>query len=141
MTRNELLEFFKSERTRFEKTRDIQWKFNIALWTLLALAISFLKADDVGECYCLLVISLILFIICHLLFVTLTQRGLIGSRTLSNKILDALDKNSGNEIEFGERRVNPLAWTTNDYLWIVFQVLGSVMLMLVLIMKLTAYHG
>jgi hypothetical protein len=141
MTRNELLEFYKTERTRFEKTRDIQWKFNIALWTLLALAISFLKPETIGKCYCLLFIALILFISCHLLFAILTQRGLIGSRTLSNNILDALDRNNDNEIEFGERRIYPLRWTTNDYLWIIFQTLGSVMLILVLIMKLTASNG
>lgn len=39
MTRQELMEVYKAEHERYNKTRDIQWRFNIAAWTLILVAI------------------------------------------------------------------------------------------------------
>jgi hypothetical protein len=144
MRRTELLEAFKTERVRFEKTREIQWKFNLAIWTLEALGIHYLN-KEMFTCKCLLVISAIVFIGCHLTFCILMQRGIIASRTLSNQMLDTLNKpinfspNSPKddpEIDFSTRRIENIQWTQSDILWIIFQVLGSMVLISIMLMKL-----
>ena len=136
MKREELLEYFRTERTRFEKTREIQWKFNISFWTLLAVGISFLNGEMFGECKCGLWLAILIFLAAHFLFAYLTQKGLIGSRILSAKILDSLNSSLEDYIKFDTRRIDKLKWKTADIMWIVFQLLGSGSLVIVLLIKL-----
>src|SRR5688572_853287 len=39
MDKNVLLEIYKIEAEKYNKTRDIQWRLNIAIWTVLIVAI------------------------------------------------------------------------------------------------------
>ena len=41
MTPTEAIEIYKAEKEKFNETREIQWKFNIAMWGLITAAIYF----------------------------------------------------------------------------------------------------
>src|SRR5689334_11739977 len=103
MKREEIHEVYKAERSKSEKTRNIQWKFNIALWTLLAAAIWFFNDKKVGTFRNFLIPAAIWFIWGHFLFVYLTQKALAAYRLMSNLTLDTLNKSNDNFISFSKR--------------------------------------
>jgi len=132
MTRNEALEYYKQERDRFEKTRGIQWKFGISLWTLIALAITFfgknyIKLDKLSAC-----LLCFLFLCAHFVFALFVQKGLVAARTRCNNILTALNT-SKEEFVFPDTSRPPPSLTENDKWWIFFQVLATNVLLLVLL--------
>ena len=139
MLRNELLEYFKAERKRGEKTRDIQWKFNIAFWGLLALGVHFFDSKNIGNCKCLIYICMGLFFVAHFLFVFLSQRGIAASRKLSDQMLDAMDKSNDKEfVYFSLRRIKGAPIGKYGWLWVLFQVLGTIILLIIFLIKINA---
>ena len=42
-----LLEFYKVEAEKYNKTREIQWKLNLAIWTIISVAI-YSKAQNIN---------------------------------------------------------------------------------------------
>lgn len=133
MTRSEAIEYYKGERERFEKTRAIQWKFGIGLWTLIALAIALFKKGEVFiQPSWIIIVLAYLFLFCHFLFAFYTQKGLIASRTRSNDILRSLNATQGDFV-FPDVGRPPTSFTLNDWGWVFFQVLSTNVLLLVLI--------
>lgn len=135
MKREEILEVYKVECSRNEKTRNIQWRFNIALWTLLALAILYFKGKELDNIqHLVLVVLSILFICAHFLFIYLTQRALEAYRRMADAALDALDRSEKDFIEFSIRYIKNIRLRKWAKWWIVFQVGITVILVIIFLM-------
>jgi hypothetical protein len=120
--KNAQIEIYKSEMERFNATREIQWKFNIAIWTLLALAIEFFAANDkVCISCCLLIILLIICGVLHFIFIRLVQGSLRSSKNKWNEMRKKLG-------ETGENT----NWSQKDSLWVLFQIGITIILLIVL---------
>jgi hypothetical protein len=132
MTRGEAIEYYKGERDKFEKTRAIQWKFGIGLWTLIALGIALFTKGEIRIPFWLAVVLTYLFLFAHYLFARFTQIGLIAARTRSDNVLKSL--NASNE-EFVSPEVGrvDIRITANDNWWIFFQVLSTNVLLLIML--------
>src|SRR5258708_30376012 len=98
MKRTEAIEFYKAERIRFEKSRDIQWKFDIALWTLIGLGITFFDREKVGQFQVFFGFLSFAFLFGHILFIHLVQRGLSAARTRADLILTILNSTDAEDV-------------------------------------------
>jgi hypothetical protein len=86
MKRQEALEIYKLEHARYNNFREIQWKMNVSIWTLLALAIRY--ADELKGLSLLVIISAsFLIVVSHMIFVYRSQWSLKASRDFE-KVLE-----------------------------------------------------
>ena len=69
MENQNLREIYKVEAEKYNKTRDIQWKMNLAFWTLLIVAIYVKSKHELIIPQFSEIIAGILCILFHLLFV------------------------------------------------------------------------
>lgn len=125
------MEVYNAEMRKYDKTRDIQWKFNIASWTLLGLGIRFREYTlSVSPSLRALIISG--FVLLHGLFAYLNQHGLKITGSKAENIKCELNK-FGPEVD----RIIPskfsLPWNAFDILWLIFQIGATIMLALFLI--------
>ena len=136
MLRQELLEYLKTERSRFAQTRNIQWKVNIGFWTLLILAIWFLDRKKI-DCHCWVWLATFIFLAAHFIFALLTQKGLAASRKFSDSMMDALDAEKNETfVSFDRRRVSRLHIGFYGWLWIILQMMPTISLIIILILKI-----
>ncbi len=126
-SRTELIEIYKTEVGRFEKTRDVQWKFNVTAWTLLVLAIKFKSENSALIDCCTIIVSSIAIFIGHLIFTWLIQNSLSSSKAIWNKIFDILNKYDDQDttlIKIDTKKITEnKKWRVTDSLWILFQML------------------
>ncbi|HLG34411.1 MAG TPA: hypothetical protein VI757_05975 [Bacteroidia bacterium] len=135
MRREEAIEIYKTEMQRWESTRSIQWKFNIGLWTVLALAINFKKELGFTEydhtsyysnqvCYYHVALLLSVAILAiHSWLVYLIQYSLEVSKEICKNIRDDLNRSIDEKenIIFIIPKV-PTQKGPNFYNWIFLQV-------------------
>jgi hypothetical protein len=69
MENDNLKEIYKVEAEKYNKTRDIQWKMNLAFWTLLIVAIYAKTKHELRIPISAEISAGVLFIVFHLLFV------------------------------------------------------------------------
>jgi len=136
MTRAEAIEYYKSERDRFEKTRSIQWKFSISMWGLIALGITFFDNSKINAPNIVPIGLCILFLFAHFIFSYYTQKGLIASRTRSDDILSKLNAKTGEFVYPTVIRDTPTKLEDGDKAWIFFQILATDILLLILLTRI-----
>jgi len=132
MTRAEALEYYKQERDRFEKTRGIQWKFAIGLWTLIAFGIAYLDNDKIQLSITPSSILMLLLLVSHFLFAYFTQKGLVAARSRCFDILNSLNKTNA-EYVYPDVGRKPTYLTSDDWWWVFFQMLSTNVLLLILL--------
>ncbi len=130
MKREEIMEVYKAECNRIEKTQINQWKFNIALWTLIALGIGFFDPEKVGSSKPFIFIAAVLFLIAHSLFIYLTQRALRAYRLMADAALDALNTSNDSHISFTKRYFKIVELTSWGWWWVIFQFLATLVLIM-----------
>lgn len=74
MNKQDLLEIYKVEADKYNKTRDIQWKMNVAIWSLLIAATYFDFAKEFNY-FVRFIICIFAFLI-HAWFVSVIQGSL-----------------------------------------------------------------
>lgn len=136
------LEVYKTQHSRFEKTREIQWRFNIATWTLIVLAISFSeKLSNISEC--LIWLLCIAYIASHITFIYRTQANLCLTKAIWSDILDQLnvDTDSDRNIEINVPEIkSKLKWKYTDTYWVIFQMIVTIILVIIFIALYYHYH-
>ena len=136
MTRNEVMEVYKDRSSKFTNTQLIQWRANISIWTLLALAINYKNqinlstTENSDEWKLLPEIGIGLFLLfIHSSFAYKIQKSLEFDKKIKNEIIDQLNKSTNpNESNFVvdlPKEKNKIAG------WIILQV--SVTLILIIV--------
>ena len=137
MNRQEAFEFIKLEHIRFDKTREIQWKFNFIFWTLIILGTYNFKIikDNIHFCY---VLDLsVLFLIAHMIFIWRTQRALEATKKIEKHLLKQLNStveemNVTLDIEEQTKEISMLQPTT--IWWLLFQLLSTSILLAIFLL-------
>lgn len=134
MTRSEAIVVYELNHQRFDKTREIQWKFNVAMWTLLAASIYFFRSHHIIKCNCIFWILWILFFLSHSLFIYLTQRSLQFSKDACNYILESLNNSEERlVINWNKESIDKnIKLGPKAKLWITFQLLATLILLIIL---------
>jgi len=105
------VELFKAHLDKFNKTRDIQWKLNIALWTLIGAAGGFLYEKYTPSLLEGIVI-LIVFSVGHFFFwAQPIQTSLEQDKQLFSKYRNELEKMAG------EKDPTPVAYASSKFKW------------------------
>lgn len=136
MTRDEAVNLTKATRERFEKTREIQWKMNVAIWTLMAAAIYlFAKEPTIRFSLNLQFILLtIIFGLTHLVFVYMTQRSLETSKRIEEYIFAKLNENNSGlkEFEVDVKKITNFWWISRPgWFWLAFQMTSTTLLLII----------
>jgi hypothetical protein len=104
-----LIEIYKVESDKYSKTREIHWRLNIAIWTMLVLAIYAKNNGNliIGNALGLYVLSIAIMTI-HLIFIYhihgSLKRSLNRMRNIANSLLnDSSDVVTWDDLE----RINP----------------------------------
>lgn len=134
MKRKEALEVLKGEILKFEGTRNTQWKLNIAVWTLLSLAIfskSKLSISDIGA----LIIGDSIIVI-HSIFSVQIQNSLECSKKLRRIIHNFLNSkmktfNIPAGVKLSKRE---LFRETHFIMWLVIQMSITILLAVIFIL-------
>ena len=130
MTRSEALERYKSEMIKFDTTRNLQWKVNISYWSLLALGIKFFHDGTINLCNCQVWTLAILFFGAHLLFTILIQQSLAFSKSVWIHIGKMVNTDNA-DVRLDYKEVKRKAKLHGkDLLWIIFQMLGTIIMLL-----------
>ena len=108
-----LLEIYKIEYSKYEKTRGIQWKMNIAIWTLISALAYATAKGDIGALknhlpWCITIIAGLLsacICIVHAIFLSRIQLSLNNSMTRLENIASYLCNKSLLEDSAKEERL------------------------------------
>jgi hypothetical protein len=124
MNKEHLIEIYKVEAEKYNKTRDIQWKMNVAFWTVLIVGI-YSKSKEGFKLQEELYVGL-LYVLLHLLFVVQIQASLGRSITRLRHCGDYILEGVTTKI-IGVRELEiPLNRSFKevgrDILWHVFQI-------------------
>jgi len=140
MNRQESLEMYKIQHTKFQKTQDLQWKFNIATWTLMAASIYFFSNyynNNPNIPLWIIIVLCVSFFFTHLLYVCLTQNSLAVSKAIWCKILEGLNlektikKNIYISIESITKQhgIRSKTFWKENWGWITFQMVITMILL------------
>jgi len=134
MTRDEAVNITKATRERFEKTREIQWKMNVAIWTLIVAAIYlFAKEPSIRFSQNWLVITFtIIFGFTHLIFIYMTQRSLETSKRIEEYIYKKLNEENSSltQFEVDIKKITNFCWISRPgWFWLVFQMASTILLL------------
>jgi hypothetical protein len=93
MDKQYLVEIYKVEAEKYNKTRDIHWKINIAIWTVLVLAIYTVSQNKVLiKSVYFEVMAALFYLIIHFLFVReihgSLKRSLTRMHNIASELLD-----------------------------------------------------
>lgn len=135
MNAEHALEVYKVQHARFEKTREIQWKFNIATWTLLALAIAYVEKLS-AICECLIWVLSMAYIFAHVTFIYKTQENLNLTKAIWCDILEKLNKVTSSQqiIEVDVPAIKKEhKWKRSDSYWVFFQLIVTLILITIFI--------
>ena len=130
MTRTEALEVYKTEQSKFDSTRKIQWQFNIASWTLIVAAIYFFDHRNLPVDTTALWLLSGIFFLSHLFFVYLTQNSLEASKKIWGDVFKLLNTE---EVIITVELPKKSQIKFRDFKWVVFQVFVTLVLLSVLI--------
>jgi len=131
--RSNLVELYKAQVLDYNKTRDIQWRFNISVWILLAIVTFFkyIKPDTFDSS--LITILFLIALLAHYIFVYIIQRSLAGSKRIMDKYIHHMNHyNETEKITINNRLFERIyVLTLTDYLWIAFQIVITFIILLV----------
>jgi len=138
-----ILEIYKTEYSKYEKTRGIQWKMNVAIWTLISVVAYAIAKGDIGSlknqlpCYVIIIAAALSIGICiiHGVFLSRIQLSLDNSMIRMENIASYLCDKCLLEDEAKQER---LLWKsiegntkTRTKHWVALQTSVSVVLVLV----------
>jgi hypothetical protein len=130
--KNYLLEIYKVEAEKYNKTREIHWKMNISLWTVLIVAI-YAKSQNQFTFsklpICLEMLIYLLFLVIHFVFIFKIHGSLNRSLARMNDMASYLLKEK-DEIEYKWNDLGKNAPQENNY-WEFLQL--GITLFLILI--------
>lgn len=143
-SKENVLEVYKTEAEKYNKTRDIQWKMNFAVWTLLILAIVAKAKQEFNLSHTLTggleMIILIVFITLYFWFIWRMQQSLNNSlRRMRYMVKYTFEKEesiplkwesatSKNNLSDKEKKTEMIGtWT-----WIIFELSITSSLLLIL---------
>ena len=131
--RSNLVELYKAQVADYNKTRDIQWRFNISVWALLAIVTYFKYVEPDIFDNSLVTILFLIALLAHYIFVYIVQRSLAGSRKIMDKyILHMNHYNETEKITINNRKYERIyVLILTDYLWIAFQIIITFFILLV----------
>ncbi len=138
MKREEAIDMYKVQHERFHKTQDLQWKFNISLWTLMTAAIYFFNEyyksnDKIAPSGTWILV--IVFFLTHTFFALIVQNSLAVTKAVWIKILDDLNPSNNNDISIDidtvttENRYDKKKFWKENWKWILFQMLITIILL------------
>ena len=130
--RSNLVELYKAEVLEYNKTRDIQWRFNISIWVLLGIITFFkYKIPDIFD-NSLVTILFLIALLAHYIFVYIIQRSLAGSKRIMDKYIHHMNHyNESKKIIINNRLFERIyVLTLTDYLWIAFQIIITFIILL-----------
>lgn len=139
MTSQEALEIYKLQHSRFQKSQELQWKFNIAMWTFIAASIYFVDNRKHLPHHTLfndsnVVILIILWGLLHRQFVRLNQRALGVSKAIWEKILRQLEMDQQKITIDVEDVSKQFKFKPRDKKWMAFQISATVVLLIVFLL-------
>jgi hypothetical protein len=131
--RSDLVELYKAQVLDYNKTRDIQWRFNISIWTLLGIVILFKYIEPDIFDSSLVTILFLIALLAHYMFIYIIQRSLAGSKRIMDKYIQHLNHyNETAKININNRKYEKIyVLTLTDYLWIAFQIIITFFILLV----------
>src|ERR1043165_4020810 len=141
MTREEAMEVYKDRSAKFKNTQGLQWKMNLSIWTLLALAIRFKNQMHFSDCVdnwftwqCgseILIGAFLIFI--HVWYCYKIQRSLESDKAVNDEITIQLNQTIDQmnvQVNLRQRPVRYRPWH-----WIIIQ--GGITLVLAVIFLLS----
>ena len=131
--RSNLVELYKAQVLDYNKTRDIQWRFNISVWALLGIVTFFKYTKPEIFDNSLVTILFLIALMAHYIFVYIIQRSLAGSKRIMDKYIHHLNHyNETDKITINNRLFEKIyVLTLTDYLWIAFQIVITFLILLV----------
>ncbi|MEP2025569.1 MAG: hypothetical protein ABJH98_04410 [Reichenbachiella sp.] len=123
MTRQEALEFYKLRKGKFFNTRSIQWKMNIAIWTLFVFA-TYHKSKLALSNDCAVLISSVIIIGVYMWFIISIQVSLDYDKRQNDQIISQLNDSNNDDIkiELDSKKTN------SGYHWIAIQLMITLVL-------------
>jgi hypothetical protein len=142
MTRQEAMEFIKREDEKFNHTRQHQWRFNIAVWTLIVLGIAFIANNKPMLPLIPLIVLCLLFLIAHWIYTFRIQISLSHCKMIVDDLLKQLNRDNSEDsvitLDF-EKATRGRTLTKYGDQWIFFQLLSTSVLLALLLM--VAYYN
>jgi hypothetical protein len=139
MRREEAMVVYQTENERFEKTRSVQWKVTISVWTVIAATIYFIKKENFRFDQFSLRIVCYAFEAFYLIFIIMNQLALEGCKAIWNDIVGKLNKSTdpGAEIPVDLKKAKGAAKKGRWIFWMIF--FGAVtMLFLLFLLKINS---
>ena len=124
------MEVYNGRLEKFKNTQSIQWRMNLSIWTLLALAIY--KSDIVKTSLHFVFVILILLIICgiHFCQCSLTQKSINADKAVNDNIVVELNKIERENVKVDVTLKGKLSkWS---WIWILLQTTITVILSIIL---------
>ncbi len=90
MDKKDLIEIYKVEAEKYNKTRDIHWKMNIAIWTLLVIAIYAKSQGKLPLDMCVNIVASLVYLVMHGFFVIEIHGSLYRSLTRMHNMASSL---------------------------------------------------
>jgi len=128
MKRQEAIEIYNIQHSRFRQTKEIQWKFNLATWALIALGINFSEKIKGRLEWYELIIFVFAFFAAHVIFAWRTQRALEADKIISKHILKQQSHNNNDnlniEVDIDNLTKKVRVKNTGRW-WLFFQMLST----------------
>src|SRR5882672_1909236 len=123
------LKIYDAEQKKFSNTQGLQWKFNIAVWSLMALCIKYVSSPSVkiGIDDGWFKALLFFWLIFHLTYVVLIQNSLQSSKNICNPI-----RREASLTEDEKNWIGKILHKRTFWLWVLFQIGITVILAVVL---------
>jgi hypothetical protein len=139
MEKEHLLEIYKVEAEKYNKTRDIHWKMNIALWSLIVLTIyAKLEGKFPSPRFPLCMQSLIfgLFAILNIAFIWLIHNSMDNSLRRMRKMAVHIVEHNGGQLKWQDlhKKEGWEGWSTASFYWRLFQIGTTLLLIAVLLL-------
>ena len=133
--RSDLIELYKAQISEYNKSRDIKWKFNISIWTLLVFTTYFKHFKSEIFDLSLVLILFIIALLGHYIFLYIVQRSLAISRKKLDEYLYHLNNyNNSKDVVIRNNRYETMyVLSLTDYLWIAFQIIITFFILLIFV--------
>ena len=117
MKRNEAMDVYKGRLEKFKNTQSIQWKMNLSIWTLLALAIYYNgPINKLNTCFLLFLLGSICVI--HFCYCLKTQESLNDDKAVNDDIVKRLNKKKKRvKVRFTKKG----EFSLTSFYWIILQ--------------------
>jgi hypothetical protein len=133
--RSDLIELYKAQISEYNKSREIKWKFNISIWTLLVFTTYFKHFKSEIFDLSLVFVLFITALLGHYIFLYVIQRSLAISRKKLDEYLYYLNNyNNRKDVVIRNNRYEGMyVFSLTDYLWIAIQIIITFFILLIFV--------